>query len=68
MIPSYVRKGDEVRFMDSQTGRERFGEVTAFVADAGHGFAGFVCWDPIAETHAWGYLSQILEVNGEAIS
>jgi hypothetical protein len=30
----------------------------------GAGFAGFVCLDPISGSHLWGYLSQIMEING----
>lgn len=67
MIPTSVNKGDVVRFMSSEDGIERFGEVTSFHIDAGHGFSGFVAWDPIAETHRWGYLSQLLEVNGVVV-
>jgi hypothetical protein len=63
-----VRPGDQVVFLDFE-GTERFGTVTAFVPDASGcnaGFAGFVCDDPIAEGHRWGYLSQIMEINGVA--
>jgi len=58
-----VYAGDRVTFLDFDS-IERFGEVTAFVLDAGYGFSGFVCWDGITETHRWGYLSQIMEING----
>jgi len=60
--------GDRVEFLDFEA-VERIGTVTAFVPDAsgcGAGFPGFVCWDPITESHRWGYLSQITEINGVA--
>jgi hypothetical protein len=66
METSDVRPGDQVTFLDFE-GIERFGTVTAFVPDAsgvGAGFAGFVCLDPISGSHLWGYLSQIMEING----
>lgn len=59
--------GDRVTYLDFE-GHERVGEVTAFVPDAGHGFAGFVCWDAIEGGHRWGYLSQITEINGVAVA
>ena len=59
--------GDRVTYLDFE-GTECTGTVTAFVPDAGHGFPGFVCWDPIREGHRWGYISQITEINGVGVA
>jgi len=60
------RPGDRVTFLDGEDATERHCIVTAYVPDAGYGFPGFVSLDPITDEHRWGYLSQILELNGVA--
>jgi len=62
-----VRPGDRITFLDTQDGAERTGEVTAFVPDASGcnaGFPGFVARDIITGETRWGYLPQIIEING----
>jgi hypothetical protein len=66
---SEVRPGDRITFLDTEDGRERTGEVTAFVPDASGcnaGFPGFVARDLITDEMRWGYLAQITEINGLA--
>lgn len=60
------KPGDRITFLDFDA-IERTGIVIAVVADVSGcnvGFPGFICIESISEQIRWGYLSQIIEING----